>query len=134
MANHAPAIRIPGALDFMIPGSTGSSPLFYYGDFDGSFTQGLSVPAEFAGATLGDINNDGVPDLVTVESQLKQYTAILALDRRPQLAAALAAAKTAKCCVLVSKLDRPDGAAGADHRRRTGAGMPTPSCCISTPR
>jgi DNA invertase Pin-like site-specific DNA recombinase len=29
-----------------------------------------------------------------------------ALDRRPQLAAALATAKTAKCCVLVSKLDR----------------------------
>src|SRR5712672_215377 len=29
-----------------------------------------------------------------------------ALDRRPQLAAALAAAKKAKCCVLVSKLDR----------------------------
>src|SRR5215208_6029100 len=29
-----------------------------------------------------------------------------ALDRRPQLAAALAAAKVAKCCVLVSKLDR----------------------------
>jgi DNA invertase Pin-like site-specific DNA recombinase len=29
-----------------------------------------------------------------------------ALDRRPQLAAALAEAKTAKCCVLVSKLDR----------------------------
>jgi DNA invertase Pin-like site-specific DNA recombinase len=29
-----------------------------------------------------------------------------ALDRRPQLAAALAAAKCAKCCVLVSKLDR----------------------------
>jgi len=29
-----------------------------------------------------------------------------ALDRRPQLAAALAAAKQAKCCVLVSKLDR----------------------------
>jgi DNA invertase Pin-like site-specific DNA recombinase len=29
-----------------------------------------------------------------------------ALDRRPQLAAALAAARTAKCCVLVSKLDR----------------------------
>ncbi len=29
-----------------------------------------------------------------------------ALDRRPQLAAALAAAKFAKCCVLVSKLDR----------------------------
>ncbi len=29
-----------------------------------------------------------------------------ALDRRPQLAAALVAAKTAKCCVLVSKLDR----------------------------
>ena len=29
-----------------------------------------------------------------------------ALDRRPQLATALAAAKAAKCCVLVSKLDR----------------------------
>ena len=29
-----------------------------------------------------------------------------ALDRRPHLAAALAAAKSAKCCVLVSKLDR----------------------------
>src|SRR5882757_6737087 len=29
-----------------------------------------------------------------------------ALDRRPQLAAALASAKTVKCCVLVSKLDR----------------------------
>jgi DNA invertase Pin-like site-specific DNA recombinase len=29
-----------------------------------------------------------------------------ALDRRPQLAAALAAARAAKCSVLVSKLDR----------------------------
>jgi DNA invertase Pin-like site-specific DNA recombinase len=29
-----------------------------------------------------------------------------ALDRRPQLAAALASAKAAKCCVLVSNLDR----------------------------
>jgi DNA invertase Pin-like site-specific DNA recombinase len=29
-----------------------------------------------------------------------------ALDRRPQLAASLASAKAAKCCVLVSKLDR----------------------------
>jgi DNA invertase Pin-like site-specific DNA recombinase len=29
-----------------------------------------------------------------------------ALDRRPQLAAALAKAKAAKCCVVVSKLDR----------------------------
>src|SRR5712675_1591629 len=29
-----------------------------------------------------------------------------AIDRRPQLAAALAAARSAKCCVLVSKLDR----------------------------
>jgi len=29
-----------------------------------------------------------------------------ALDRRPQLAAALAAARTAKCAVLISKLDR----------------------------
>ena len=30
-----------------------------------------------------------------------------ALDRRPQLAAALAAARQAKCCILVSKLDPP---------------------------
>ena len=29
-----------------------------------------------------------------------------AIDRRPKLAAALAAAKSAKCCVVVSKLDR----------------------------
>jgi len=29
-----------------------------------------------------------------------------ALDRRPQLAAALAAAKSSKCCVVVAKLDR----------------------------
>ena len=29
-----------------------------------------------------------------------------ALDRRPQLAAALAAARSARCCVLVAKLDR----------------------------
>ncbi|MEA3151790.1 MAG: hypothetical protein QOD56_2729 [Gammaproteobacteria bacterium] len=29
-----------------------------------------------------------------------------ALDRRPQLAAALAVARSAKCCVVVSKLDR----------------------------
>src|SRR4051794_17874974 len=29
-----------------------------------------------------------------------------ALDRRPQLAAALAAARSAKCCIIVSKLDR----------------------------
>jgi DNA invertase Pin-like site-specific DNA recombinase len=29
-----------------------------------------------------------------------------ALDRRPQLAAAMSAARTAKCCVVVSKLDR----------------------------
>src|ERR1700704_3142132 len=29
-----------------------------------------------------------------------------ALDRRPQLAAALAQARKAKCCIVVSKLDR----------------------------
>nr|WP_246669232.1 MULTISPECIES: recombinase family protein [unclassified Bradyrhizobium] len=29
-----------------------------------------------------------------------------AIDRRPQLAAALAAAKASKCCLVVSKLDR----------------------------
>ena len=36
----------------------------------------------------------------------KPAKAPIALDRRPQLAAALAAAKSAKCCVVVSKLDR----------------------------
>ena len=49
-----------------------------------------------------------------------------ALDRRPELAAALAAARAAKCPVIASKLDRlsqrrglhlgPDGPAGAVHR------------------
>src|SRR3979490_1050913 len=53
-----------------------------------------------------------------------------ALDRRPQLAAALAAARTVKCSVLVSKLDRlsprfcfrvrADGPARAVHCRRAG--------------
>ena len=55
-----------------------------------------------------------------------------ALDRRPQLAAALAAAKAAKCSVVVAKLDRliarrglcgrPDGPACAVHRCRAWAG------------
>ena len=55
-----------------------------------------------------------------------------ALDRRPQLAAALAAAKAAKCSVVVAKLDRLSrdvafvaglmAPAGAIHRCRTGPG------------
>src|SRR3954452_19827153 len=49
-------------------------------------TENLSIIAEFVEAETGKSAD--------------------ALDRRPQLAAALAAAKTAKCCVLVSKLDR----------------------------
>src|SRR6187200_857835 len=52
-----------------------------------------------------------------------------ALDRRPQLAAALKAARSAKCSVLVSKLDRLSrdvafvsglGSARPLHRRRAG--------------
>ena len=49
-------------------------------------TEGLTIIAEFLQAETGKGAD--------------------ALDRRPQLAAALSAAKTAKCCVLVSKLDR----------------------------
>jgi DNA invertase Pin-like site-specific DNA recombinase len=49
-------------------------------------TEGLTIVAEYVEAETGKGAD--------------------ALDRRPQLAAALAAAKTAKCCVLVSKLDR----------------------------
>ena len=55
-----------------------------------------------------------------------------ALDRRPQLAAALAAAKAAKCSVVVAKLDRliarrgicgwPDGPTRTVHRRRAWPG------------
>ena len=48
--------------------------------------EGLTIIAEFVEAETGKGSD--------------------ALDRRPQLAAALAAAKAAKCCVLVSKLDR----------------------------
>jgi DNA invertase Pin-like site-specific DNA recombinase len=54
-----------------------------------------------------------------------------ALDRRSQLAAALAAARKAKCSIVVSKLDPafqerglrlgPDGPAGALHGGRTRA-------------
>ena len=47
--------------------------------------EGLSIIAEFLEAETGKAH---------------------ALDGWPQLAAALACAKTAKCCVLVSKLDR----------------------------
>src|ERR1041384_2402052 len=46
----------------------------------------IRIIAEFAGAASGKGSD--------------------ALDRRPQLAAALAAARAGKCCVLVSKLDR----------------------------
>jgi DNA invertase Pin-like site-specific DNA recombinase len=48
--------------------------------------EGISIIAEFVEAETGK--------------------GLDALDRRSQLAAALAAAKSAKCCVLVSKLDR----------------------------
>src|ERR1700741_4410590 len=48
--------------------------------------EGLSIIAEFVEAETGKGAD--------------------ALDRRPQLAAALAMAKAAKCCVIVSKLDR----------------------------
>jgi DNA invertase Pin-like site-specific DNA recombinase len=63
-----------------------------------------------------------------------------ALDRRPQPAAALAAAKTAKCCVLVSKLDRLSRdvafVAGLMVQRvpfiiAELGGMLIPSCCTS---
>src|SRR4051812_49109653 len=49
-------------------------------------TEGLSIISEYVEAETGKGAN--------------------ALDRRPQLAAALAAAKSAKCSVVVAKLDR----------------------------
>jgi DNA invertase Pin-like site-specific DNA recombinase len=49
-------------------------------------TEGITILAEFVEAETGKGAD--------------------ALDRRPKLAAALAAAKAAKCCVVVSKLDR----------------------------
>ena len=55
-----------------------------------------------------------------------------ALDRRPQLAAALATARREKCPVLVAKLDRlsRDVAFVAGLMAQQ---MPIRSCCISTP-
>jgi DNA invertase Pin-like site-specific DNA recombinase len=61
-----------------------------------------------------------------------------ALDRRPQLAAALAAARSAKCAVLVSKLDRlsRDVAFVSGLMSlllsQSWAEMPIRSCCTST--
>jgi DNA invertase Pin-like site-specific DNA recombinase len=66
-----------------------------------------------------------------------------ALDRRPQLAAALSAARRAKCPVIVAKLDRLSRDVAfisglmAQRVPFVVAGWaPTPirSCCISTPR
>jgi len=65
-----------------------------------------------------------------------------ALDRRPQLAAALAAAKAGRCAVLVSKLDRLSRdvafVSGLMAQRvpfivAELAEMPIPSCSTSTP-
>jgi Resolvase, N terminal domain len=66
-----------------------------------------------------------------------------ALDRRPQFAAALAKAKVAKCCIVVSKLDRLSRdvafVSGLMAQRvpfivaELGRDA-DPSCCISTPR
>src|SRR5262245_56335613 len=67
MANHAPVIRIPGTLDFIISDNTGISTDFYRGHRDGSFTQGPGIDALEAQSTLGDINNDGLLDIVAVE-------------------------------------------------------------------
>src|SRR4051794_17732009 len=66
-----------------------------------------------------------------------------ALDRRPQLAAALAAAKAAKCSVVVAKLDRLSRdvafVAGLMAQRvpfivADLVGMPIHSCCTSMRR
>ena len=66
-----------------------------------------------------------------------------ALDRRPQLAAALAAAKPSKCSVVVAKLDRLSRdvafVAGLMAQRvplvvaELGGGTLIPSCCTCTP-
>jgi DNA invertase Pin-like site-specific DNA recombinase len=65
-----------------------------------------------------------------------------ALDRRPQLAAALAAARALKCSILVSKLDRLSrDVAFVSGLMRSGCrsllpnsvAMLTRSCCTCTP-
>jgi DNA invertase Pin-like site-specific DNA recombinase len=63
-----------------------------------------------------------------------------ALDRRPQLAAALAAGRQRKCPVIVAKLDRLSrdvvSVAGLMAQRVpfiVAELMPTRSCCTSTP-
>jgi DNA invertase Pin-like site-specific DNA recombinase len=85
--------------------------------------EGLAIIAEFVEAETGKAAD--------------------ALDRRPQLAAALAAARRAKCSVLVSKLDRLSRdvafVSGLMAQRvpfivaELGREQ-TPSCCTSTRR
>jgi hypothetical protein len=84
-------------------------------------TEGLTIIAEFVEAETGKGAD--------------------ALDRRPQLAAALAVARTAKCSVLVSKLDRLSRdvafvaglmAQACRSASPSWAAMPTRSCSTST--
>ena len=65
---------------------------------------GLGIEAQRA-----HIANFAAAERMQVVSEFLEYETgkgADALDRRPQLAAALAAARTAKCSVIVSKLDR----------------------------
>lgn len=65
---------------------------------------GLGIEAHWA-----YIANFAAAERMQVVSEFLEYETgkgADALDRRPQLAAALAAARTAKCSVIVSKLDR----------------------------
>jgi hypothetical protein len=84
--------------------------------------EGLTIAAEFVEAESGKGTD--------------------ALDRRPQLAAALAAARTIKCSVVVSKLDRLSRdvafVSGLMAQRVPSSlpswdATPIPSCCTSTP-
>ena len=65
---------------------------------------GLGIEAQRA-AVARFADADGL-DIIAEYVEAETGKGADALDRRPQLAAALAAAKQAKCCVLVSKLDR----------------------------
>jgi DNA invertase Pin-like site-specific DNA recombinase len=63
---------------------------------------GLGIEAQRAAVTRFAENLAIIQEFIEVETGKGAD----ALDRRPQLAAALAKAKSAKCCVIVSKLDR----------------------------